>query len=334
MSDDSSIPDLPGGISASQIREMAVSFTLADPGQDDCPLIYVNRAFERTTGYTAEAAVGRNCRFLQGPETAQEAVNALRAAIANEESVAVDLLNYRADGSIFNNHLIIAPLYDDAGGLMYYLGVQSERPPASVDEARIDEMDNKLKELQHRVKNHLSMILSVIRMEARQGDVAHMEETLSTRIRALSILYDHLAHSDSRDNDRVDAGAYISTVATALHQLDGRPNIRLNIDVAAVAMEVDEASRLGLIASEMITNALKHAFDDEIGGGEIRVELRQTSEGVRLSVEDDGKGIDPQAWPNEATMGGRIVTALVARAEGSLVARPLASGGTQVVVEI
>src|SRR6188768_2884444 len=85
--------------------------TLADPDQEDMPLIYVNKAFETITGYKLAEAIGRNCRFLQGKEGDQAGVSHLREALKNKESVEVILRNYRKNGELFYNHLLMQPLF-------------------------------------------------------------------------------------------------------------------------------------------------------------------------------------------------------------------------------
>ena len=100
--------------------------TLADPDQEDLPLVYANKAFETITGYTQEDTIGKNCRFLQGSEHDQEGVNQLREAIKNKKPVEVTLRNYRKNGELFYNHLNMTPLFDSHGKILYFLGVQYE----------------------------------------------------------------------------------------------------------------------------------------------------------------------------------------------------------------
>lgn len=106
------------------IDDASVPISLADPSQPDNPLVYVNNAFEETTGYPPEEALGRNCRFLQGKDTDSEKVAALRGAINNEKPTSVELRNYRKDGTEFWNRLTVTPIYDDDDELVRYLGTQ------------------------------------------------------------------------------------------------------------------------------------------------------------------------------------------------------------------
>lgn len=102
------------------------SISLADARRDDCPLIFVNKGFERLTGYTREQVIGRNCRLLQGPDTARHALNQMREAIARKEPVIVDLLNYRRDGTSFWNRVSLRPVLDVDGQLTHIIGIQSD----------------------------------------------------------------------------------------------------------------------------------------------------------------------------------------------------------------
>ncbi len=101
-------------------------FTIADARQPDQPLIYANQGFERITGYSIADVMGRNCRFLQGPDTDPSAMAEIRAALAEARPCLVEILNYRKDGSTFWNRLSITPVRDAAGHLTHFIGVQSD----------------------------------------------------------------------------------------------------------------------------------------------------------------------------------------------------------------
>lgn len=98
--------------------------TLADPDIEDMPIVYANKAFERMTGYSQSEIIGHNCRFLQGDDREQDARYQLRQAIESSEPLEVTIRNYRKDGQLFHNHLMISPLFDTNGKVIYYLGVQ------------------------------------------------------------------------------------------------------------------------------------------------------------------------------------------------------------------
>jgi len=99
---------------------------ITDATGPDNPILYVNPAFERMSGYTAAEVVGRNCRFLQGPDRDQDAVATLRAAIRAGAPCRVVLRNYHKDGALFWNELFVSPVHDASGGLIAFIGVQND----------------------------------------------------------------------------------------------------------------------------------------------------------------------------------------------------------------
>jgi PAS domain S-box-containing protein len=99
---------------------------ITDPKLPDNPIVYVNPAFEKTTGYPMEEALGRNCRFLQGEDRDQRALEELRACIRAGHECRVVLRNYRRDGTRFWNELYVSPVHDDAGNITNFVGVQND----------------------------------------------------------------------------------------------------------------------------------------------------------------------------------------------------------------
>ena len=110
--------------------------------EKDIPLVYVNKAFEVMTGYSFDETVGKNCRFLQGNDKNQPEINMLRKALQEKSSVNVTLRNYKKNGELFYNQLLIQPLFDNKNNLLYYLGVQFD----------ITEKINKNKEIEALIK--------------------------------------------------------------------------------------------------------------------------------------------------------------------------------------
>nr|WP_232474223.1 PAS domain-containing protein [Sphingomonas sp. MA1305] len=115
-----------------------VAMVVSDPTLPDCPLIYVNAAFERLTGFPASEILGRNCRFMQGPLTDPDDVARLRAAIAQREPIQLDLLNHRRDGTPFWNRLMVAPVFCDDGALRYFVASQID---VTVERHRVTQLE-------------------------------------------------------------------------------------------------------------------------------------------------------------------------------------------------
>jgi diguanylate cyclase (GGDEF)-like protein/PAS domain S-box-containing protein len=108
------------------IESSVNGIVIADARQPGLPIVYVNAAFERITGYSREKVVGHNCRFLQGEETDLQAVRMLREGINAEREVHVTLRNYRRNGALFWNDLHISPVRDESGAVTHYIGVQND----------------------------------------------------------------------------------------------------------------------------------------------------------------------------------------------------------------
>lgn len=111
------------------------NFVVTDPSLPDNPIVYATQGFLNLTGYTLDQVLGRNCRFLQGPETDPKAVEKIRNAIEEGSDMSVCLLNYRVDGTTFWNQFFIAALRDAGGNVTNYVGVQckvSDQYAASV----------------------------------------------------------------------------------------------------------------------------------------------------------------------------------------------------------
>lgn len=131
------------------VDKAPVGIVVSDPTQTDNPLIYVNDGFVEQTGYSRKEATGRNCRFLQGEETDETTVAALRRAIDAEEPISVTIRNYRADETAYWNQLEIAPITDSTGTVINYIGFQQ-------DVTKEEERKTELKQ----TKERLELVLS------------------------------------------------------------------------------------------------------------------------------------------------------------------------------
>ena len=111
---------------AKMIENTSVPFIVSNPRIHDNPIILCNKAFVELTGYNEQEILGRNCRFLSGKDTNPQHTQLIVNAVRNHEPVLVEILNYKKDGTPFQNALMIAPIFDDDGELAYFLGSQME----------------------------------------------------------------------------------------------------------------------------------------------------------------------------------------------------------------
>lgn len=108
---------------AAAMRATRMPMLITDPSHPDNPIVFVNDAFLKLTGYSRKETLGRNCRFLQGPGTNLDDVNKVRTAITDQQSIEIDLLNYRKDGTPLWNRLLVSPVFNE-GELSYYFASQ------------------------------------------------------------------------------------------------------------------------------------------------------------------------------------------------------------------
>jgi len=126
------------------IEASPTGISIADMLLPDTPLIYINPAFEKTTGYTALEVIGRNCRFLQGTDRDQPGLTAIRAALREQRAVTVVLRNYRKDGTLFYNELSLAPIHNDEGVLTHYVGISTDVTGRVLAEEKIQSQNQEL----------------------------------------------------------------------------------------------------------------------------------------------------------------------------------------------
>ena len=171
------------------------AIVITDPNLPDDPLVYVNPAFEETTGYAAEEALGRNCRFLQGEDRDQPAVEELRRAVREGRQCTVVLRNYRKDRSLFWNELSIYPMRDEEGRVTNFVGVQNDitervRAEQTLAEMRRAERRRIARDLHDIVLQDLSGALQSLRLTdlraKNSGTVLDLREELEALARATS----------------------------------------------------------------------------------------------------------------------------------------------------
>ncbi|MDX7953660.1 PAS domain-containing protein [Lichenihabitans sp. Uapishka_5] len=298
---------------AAAIRATRMPMVITDPRQDDNPIVFVNEAFQKLTGYAREEIVGRNCRFLQGPDTDPDSVERLRTAIETETDVQVDLLNYRKDGTTFWNALYLSPTRSHEGEVQFFFAsqldisdrVESQRVIAeqkAIVEAEVQKRtlaleealaakDLLLHEVDHRVKNNLTMIGSLLRLQSRQiGDpvVSSKLDAMLERVDALATVHRRLYQSD--DVTRFDVGTFTGSLVHDVIGASGRADIKVDADVDRLDISSSKAAALGLIINELVTNTVKHAFAND-RPGHLHVSAKAVADQAVIRIADDGYGM-------------------------------------------
>jgi PAS domain S-box-containing protein len=319
-----------------QILEHIPFALLVAEAQDGKPrILYVNEYFADLSGRPLEQTVGLELAALDYFLTENEPSRTLGAAIAEGEDYLGVFWTQRGE------QRIVAEAYvsriDSDGGNAYQIAALidiTDRDRAAHEEANkaLANKDMLMRELQHRVRNNLQLIIALIRLEARQlkrGEPVELDR-LAHRVHALSLLYAALS-PDSSDAD-IDFTQYIHQIAGAIMESNAPENVRLDLKLENSVVPVNTALSVGLVVNELITNAFKYAF---AGRAEGRITVRCMRNGAEclVSVEDDGVGLpEGTTWPVRGKIGELMVRSLVenTKAQFEVVSRP--GAGTQVTM--
>ena len=291
---------------------------VTDPRQSDNPILFANRAFLEMTGYELNEIVGTNCRFLQGPDTDQETIAAIRSAIASRRDIAVEILNYRKNGAAFWNALFISPVYNRAGELVYFFGSQldvsrrRDAESALVQSQKMEAIGQLTGGIAHDFNNILQVIIGYT--ETLQGAVSELaprhrravENIRSAANRAATLTQQLLsfARKQRLDSRPINLNNMIETlVQMARHTLGESVRIAVKAQPGLWNSRIDQTQ-----AEVALLNLFVNARDAMPDGGTltIRTENKEISEEdvvqfgvpkggryVALKVSDDGVGIPP-----------------------------------------
>ena len=311
------------------------SISITDPRQPDSPLVYVNPAFERTTGYAAEEVLGRNCRFLQSEDRDQPALEELRAAIREKRHCTVVLRNYRKNGTLFYNELSVYPVRDENDRVMNFVGVQNDiterrRTEEALREIRQAERRRIARDLHDIVLQDLSGALQSLRLLHLQFKGSGAEVDLAEELEALgrassglrSAVYD-LRHEKERP--------FVESVESLVElnrQAMPEREVRLVVEEGFPGgLSGGESVELLRVLQEALTNARRHS-------GARNVEVRLGTEGgeILAEVSDDGRGLDMASV--RAGVGLSAMRERIEGVGGTLTIHGRPGEGTRVMVSI
>ncbi len=297
-------------------------------------ITYANPELERLTGLAPAAVVGKAWDALPPGVVPDGGVTLSDAIVSGTDYLGVFSF---ADGERVVDawsNIIEAEDGTPVFRLVALSKTDARTPEAADADDRVREKDVQLRELQHRVKNNLQMITTLIRLEARNvADNATGDrfDRLAGRVGSLAILYDALS-ADGGSTDTVDLGVYLSQIATAVMQAHAVEGIRLDLTVDAWPVSINVAMPTGLVVNELITNSLKHAFAGREGGTVFLHSLVDEQE-CRVMVGDDGNGFaDGVTWPQKGKLGAMIVESLKINAKARIAVESNKNKGVRVTI--
>ncbi|MDR7036831.1 PAS domain S-box-containing protein [Methylobacterium sp. BE186] len=345
---------LADGIFAAAFSASPTPMVVTDARQPDNPIVWANTAFVALTGYGLDELRGHNCRMLQGPDSDPAEIRRIGGAIAAARTIECELFNYRKDGTPFWNAMTIAPVRDASGELAYFFAAQADMTDKRRFEMAMrgtnDELERQvdartadlqsaleqktalLHEVDHRVKNNLQVISSLMLLKARrtpEGEARDALQSMAERVGALSTAHRMLysAGDVSRFNLQDFAADLLADLSVGLEE----DRTRLESEVDPIAVSAAMAAPLALMIHELATNAVRHAFP---GGraGRISVTARRDGEALHLVIEDDGVGMSATGT-NPAGFGRSLAEMVVRQLRGTI-RWDDASPGTRVDISV
>lgn len=292
-------------------------------------IVLFNHGAERMFGYAALEVTGKPLEILLPPKLAaihhrhvqQFAASAVTSRRMGERSVIHGL---RKDGTEFPAEASISKV-DVDGQIMFTVIMRDVTQRNEAEErikASLHEKEALLKEIHHRVKNNLQVISSLLALQARAvPDEATRKKFHESRDRVHSMALLHESLYQSNNLAWIDFPVYIRQLADHLFRSYGvaAERIHLRTDLQKLFLNMDTAVPCGLIINELLSNSLKYAFP-EGREGEIHLELRENPDRTaRLTVGDNGVGLDPGFdWANARSLGLRLVRTLAQQLDGTL----------------
>ncbi len=300
-------------------------------------IVIVNGMAERLFGHPREDLLGKEVEMLV-PERFRGGHGGHRARYfsdphARSMGSGLELFGLRRDGSEFPVEISLSPLDTDTG-LLVSAAIRDITDRKQVDLLRraLEEKETLLREIHHRVKNNLQVVSSLLNLQAARivdsTALAIFSESRA-RVRSIALLHEKLYRSV--DVATVDMESYLTDLVGELRRTypaGGRLLVKFEID--GVKLGLDAAVPCGLIANELFTNVLKHAFVGRPKTEPGHVIVRMTaSEGMtELAMIDDGVGVEAAIVERDdgTTLGLRLVRTLARQLEGALVVRSSSTG--------
>ena len=318
-------------------EQAAVGINIADA---DGKLIKVNQKMCEMLGYTEAELLAMTWMDATAPEFVPRGLaynTKHNRGEVGSQSIEKQLIC--KDGSRLWVNTTISLLRDPLTNLSYDLAITqdiSDRKAAEAQiQANLQEKELLLKEIHHRVKNNLQIISSLLTLQSQSiadPAILAMFQNSQTRIYAIALIHEQLYKTTQFD--QINFAEYIENLVSYLHQLHSSSldSIQIKTNIADLLLNIETAIPCGLIISELVINAFKYAFPQNIYGKLITIELQRLSEQrLALTIKDNGIGISDNCNLAEInSLGLRLVKMLVQQLEGKITLT--CNPGTQFVI--
>ncbi|MEX0323141.1 MAG: ATP-binding protein [Puniceicoccaceae bacterium] len=300
------------------MQNITSGVTVADARDPELPLVFVNTGFENITGYTAEEVLGISCRFLQGEEKDQPGLKVLREALWNKEPCVVRLRNYRKDGSLFHNELRISPVFNKAGELTHFVGIQLDvtervRARESLEESRKQirqalEQEAELNAIKsrfismvsHEFRTPMTGIHSSASLIRKFSDklgpdkVGRHWQNIETSLKRMNRLLDDVLFFSQSEADKVevllepvDLSAYLTSLVDNMDHTHPGRQVKVEYELSHGKTFQLDVHLMDHIFHNLLGNALKYSAADSL----VTLSVKEEDGQLEFNVKDRGIGI-------------------------------------------
>jgi len=281
--------------------------------------IMTNPAYEIILGYSKEELKELSFYEVTHPDNRPENKKLFQNMFnLKTKDFTLEKKYIRKDGTEIDVVVHSVGIRDDEGNVKFgtaFVEDITERKQAEEQiKASLKEKNTLIDEIHHRVKNNLNVITSLLNLQAKRIDDDRTKDILKdsqSRIYAMAAIHETLHGSENLSE--IDLKKYLFKITTSIFQASSidPKKVKLRTDIEELPISIDQASPLGLIINELLSNSLKYAFPDE-GEGEIIVSMKKLDKELELTIEDDGIGL-PEEFDlkNSKTLGLKLVRTLV-----------------------
>jgi PAS domain S-box-containing protein len=291
---------------------------------------WINDGFVRMIGMSKEKVLGRK---LPEMNVYNNILNEIESAIAEKHSRIFE-------SNVTTHHLkniwlstTLTPIYNEFGTLKKLVLVDTDITSGKLLQKQIEESLREkevlLKEIHHRVKNNLQIIISLLNLQSgyiKDQTTLKAVQDGQNRVRSMALVHEKFYQAE--ELSEIDFGEYVEKLTQYIYQSygDKTDRIKLRIKTDHVKLDMDTAMPSGLLVNEIVTNAYKYAFPGEMQG-EIRIELMKQDGKVVFLISDNGIGLPEMiSLEQSETLGMQLIQALTAQLDGEL--EVIREGGT------
>ena len=301
---------------------------------------WANPAFGTLTGFSIPEAIGKNPReLLRSSQQDTDFYRSVWETILAGKVWSGKLVNRRKSGELYDEEMTITPVLDEGRYVSHFIAVKNDITESVLARKRLEaalrQKDALLREIHHRVNNNMQVIISLLNISAQDAGDAGLKRKLdeiTRRMHAMAIIHEQFYEAE--DMSRIDFAVYIRRLIDSLKADFPETERALGADCEAgqVLLPLEQAIPAGLIVAELLTNALKFAFEGDRSLGTIRVSQRLEADGrLEIAIRDNGKGLPHEVDPRTSrSMGMLLVRVLSEQLIGDVEFRR--EGGTEAIL--